>query len=204
MAAFLTHSDHRFDVTRRHNSGHEMSTHPILRRAVMFGGLTAWGAASRAQPPAGLLSMAPPALLEYASSALARLIDDARQQAIADGLRPIPAGVYRSLLGYFPAALLQRTRFAGGGARPLTLPALAFSYGDAVAVTLGDVVLFKTERMAQGDLKTWAHELTHVMQYQRWGIDGFAEHYVHDSASVEHEAIANADRFANWMAHKPA
>jgi Domain of unknown function (DUF4157) len=147
--------------------------------------------------------MAPPALLEYASSALARLIDDARQQAIADGVRPIPAGVYRSLLGYFPAALLQKCRFAGGGARSLTLPALAFAYGDAVAVTLGDVVLFKSERMAQTDLKIWAHELTHVMQYQRWGVDGFAERYVRDSAAVEQEAIDNANRFMAWATHKP-
>ena len=169
----------------------------------MFGGLSAWGAA-RAQPPAGSLSMAPPALLEYATSALTRLIEDARHQAIADGVRPIPQGIYRSLLGYFPAALLQKTRFAGGGARPLTLPALAFGYGDAVAVTLSDVVLFKSERMAQTDLKVWAHELTHVMQYQRWGIEGFAERYVHDSAAVEQEAIDNANRFMAWVTRKPA
>ena len=45
-------------------------------------------------------------------------------------------------------------------------------------MTLGDVVLFKTEQMAETDLKVWAHELTHVMQYQRWGIEGFAERYV--------------------------
>ena len=178
-----------------------MSTQTFMRRAIMFGGLTAWVGA-RAQPPAGLLSVAPPALLDYAATALTRLIEDARQQAIADGVRPIPAGVYRSLLGYFPAALLQKVRFASGGAQPLTLPALAFAYGDAVALTLGDVVQFKQERTAQSDLKIWAHELTHVMQYQRWGIDGFAERYVRDSAHVEQEAIDNADRFMAWLAHK--
>jgi hypothetical protein len=146
--------------------------------------------------------MAPPALRQYAGSALARLIEEARQQAIADGVRPIPAGIYRSLLGYFPAALLQKVRFASGDAQPLTLPALAFAYGDAVALTLGDVVQFKTERMAQADLKTWAHELTHVMQYQRWGVDGFAQRYVRDSAEVEQEAIDNANRFMAWLAHR--
>lgn len=168
----------------------------------MFGGLTAWGSA-RAQPPAGVLSSAPPPLLDYAGRALAGLIEDARQHAIADGVSPMPASVYRGLLGYFPAALLQRTRFAVGGAQALSLPALAFSYGDAVALTVGEVVLFKSARSAQGDLKLWAHELTHVMQYQRWGIPGFATRYVSDSASVEQEAIDNANRFAEWMTHRP-
>lgn len=167
----------------------------------MFGGLTSWVGAA-AQPPAGVLSMAPPALLEYAASALARLIEESRQQAIADGVRPVPPRISRSLLGYFPAALLQKVRFVSGSAQPLTLPALAFGYGDAIALTLGDVVRFKTEKMAQSDLKTWAHELTHVMQYQRWGIEGFAERYVRDSAAVEREAIDNADRFMAWLSRK--
>jgi hypothetical protein len=127
------------------------------------------------------------------------LIDEARQQAIADGVRPIPPGVYRSLLGYFPAALLQKCRFAVGNAHALTLPALAFSYGDATAITLGDVVLFKNELVAETDVKVWAHELTHVMQYQRWGTEGFAERYVRDSGVVEQEAVDNANRFADWL-----
>jgi hypothetical protein len=29
-------------------------------------------------------------------------------------------------------------------------------------------------------------------------MDGFATHYVQDSAAVETEAAANADRFATW------
>jgi hypothetical protein len=141
-------------------------------------------------------------LLDYAGSALARLIEDTRQQAIADGVRSIPPAIYRSLLGYFPAALLQRCRFASGSARALTLPALAFSYGDATAITLGDVVLFKSAKVAQSDLRVWAHELTHVMQYQRWGIEGFADRYVRDSRAVEQEAIDNANRFIAWLPNR--
>jgi hypothetical protein len=163
-----------------------------MRRSLLLGAL-AWVFPARAQPAIA------PGLLGYASSALAGLINEARQQAIADGVRPIPAAVYRSLLGYFPTILLQKCRFAAGDSGALTLPALAFSYGDATAITLGEVVLFKSERAAQDDLKLWAHELTHVMQYQRWGIDGFADRYVHDSASVEQEAIDNANRFAAWL-----
>ncbi|HEY0181386.1 MAG TPA: DUF4157 domain-containing protein [Rhodopila sp.] len=140
----------------------------------------------------------PAGLLDYAAGTLAALIDAGRQQAIADGVRPIPPGVYRALLGYFPAALLQKCRFAEG-AHALTLPALAFSYGDATAITLGDVVLFRNDRTAESDLKVWAHELTHMMQYQRWGVEGFAEHYVRDSHAVEQEAIDNAARFMDWL-----
>ncbi len=163
-----------------------------MRRSFLLG-CVAWALPARAQP------VIAPGLLDYAGSALAGLIDDARQQAIADGVRSSPAPVYRSLLGYFPAALLQRCRFATGSSRALTLPALAFSYGDATAITLGDVVLFKAETVAQSDLKVWAHELTHVMQYQRWGVDGFAARYVRDSQAVEQEAIDNANRFMAWL-----
>ncbi len=152
----------------------------------------AWALPARAQPEI------PAALLEYAGGALGEIIDTARQQAIADGVRPMPTSVYRALLGYFPPTLLQRCRFATGNSRALTLPGLAFSYGDAAAITLGDVILFKSERLAETDFKVWAHELTHVMQYERWGVEGFAGHYVRDSAAVEQEAIDNANRFAAW------
>ena len=163
-----------------------------MHRFLLLAGLV-WALPVRAQP------VIAPGLLDYAASALAALIDGARQQAIADGVRPVPTGVYRALLGYFPAALLQKSRFAVGRAGALTLPALAFSYGDATAITLGDVVMFKDEHVAESDLKVWAHELTHMMQYQRWGIEGFAERYVRDSAAVEREAVENANRFVAWL-----
>lgn len=163
-----------------------------MRRFLLLAGL-AWVLPVRAQPAIA------PGLLDYAASALATLIDDARRQAIADGVRPIPPGVYRSLLGYFPAALLRKCRYGTGTSSTLTLPALAFSYGDATAITLGDIVLFKSKLVAETDLKVWAHELTHVMQYQRWGIEGFAERYVRDNGAVEREAIDNANRFTAWL-----
>ncbi len=163
-----------------------------MRRFLLLAGF-AWIMPVRAQPAIAS------GLLDYAAGTLAELIDGARQQAIADGVRPIPPGVYRSLLGYFPAALLRTCRFAAAGANALTLPALGFSYGDATAIALGEVVLFKNERVAERDLKVWAHELTHVMQYQRWGIHDFADRYVRDSGGVEHEAIDNATRFAAWL-----
>jgi Domain of unknown function (DUF4157) len=162
-----------------------------MRRSVLVAPI-AWALPARSQ------TAIPPALMGYAGEALASLIDDARRQAIVDGVLPLPPGIYRSLLGFFPADLLQKVRFGIGGAAPLDLPSLTFSYGDAVAMTLGEIVLFKSEQQAKTDTKVWAHELTHVMQYQRWGIEGFADRYVRDSAAVEREAIDNANRFVAW------
>jgi hypothetical protein len=148
--------------------------------------------------PARAQTRIAPQLQDYASEALAALIEDARRQAIADGVSAIPPGIYRSLLGFFPADPLQKARFAMGRTDTLDLPSLTFTYGDAIAMTLGEVIIFRSERDAKTDTTLWAHEMTHVMQYQRWGIEGFADRYVRDSAAVEREAIDNAKRFAAW------
>jgi len=174
-----------------------------MRSADLLGALAARATAlrgwSRFDPPTTGSAQVGPGDLGQTVNTLTHLIESARQQAIADGVRPIPAAVYRSLIGYFPPILLRKTRFAGDRADALTAPALAISSGDAAAVTLGEIVLFKTELAAQCDLKLWAHELTHVMQYQRWGIDGFADHCVQDCTAVRQEADDNADRFMAWL-----
>jgi len=90
---------------------------------------------------------------------------------------------------------MQAVRWSVGG-NQLSLPGLALQYGDATAITLIDVVLFRREADAEEDAKLWAHELTHVGQYRRWGVEGFAARYVADSGALEREASDNADRFA--------
>ena len=176
-----------------------------MHRTDLLAALAAWATRTRArpQPESAPVESSPvrPALVDvdHAVGALTHLIETTRQQVIAEGVRPIPTAVYRSLLGYFPPILLRKTRFAGDRADALTSPALVFPAEDAAAVTLGEIVLFKTERLAQSDLKLWAHELTHVMQYQRWGIDGFADHCLHNCSAVRQEANDNADRFMAWL-----
>jgi Domain of unknown function (DUF4157) len=132
---------------------------------------------------------------------LAELIQSAREVAIANGVRPVPPQIHRALLGYFPDAMLRRVRFAAGHADPITIPGLAMSYGDIDAVTLVDVVLVRDEYAAGSDAKLWAHELTHVMQYERWGVEAFAARYLQDTNAVEQEARDNADRFVAWSEH---
>jgi hypothetical protein len=82
------------------------------------------------------------------------------------------------------------------------LPALSFRFGDAAAIALIDVVMFRNERDAQNNPKLWAHELTHIQQYQRWGVLDFAKRYVKDHGGVEAEADANAERFASWYSRR--
>jgi hypothetical protein len=145
----------------------------------------------------------PPEVSAYAAGVLAQWIEDSRAQAIQRGVQPVPPAIYRALLGYFPASLLNEVRYRSGTAPADHLPFLAFRYGDALALTLDDVIVFR-DRAAEGDLKLWAHELTHVMQYRRWGVGGFAARYLADPGGVEREAYANADRFIAWhhrMAH---
>jgi hypothetical protein len=62
------------------------------------------------------------------------------------------------------------------------------------AVTFGEVVVFSDGTEAQEDIELWAHELTHVVQYETRGIDTFASDYLRDFNGMESEASSNASR----------
>ena len=173
-----------------------------MRRSFFFAPLT-WalpgalpGAlTARAQPAI------PPSLLDRGSALLADLIHSARESAIANGVKPMPPQIHRALLGYFPDAMLRKVRHTSGQADAITVPGLAMSYGHIDAVTLVDVILFRDDDAARTDAKLWAHELTHVMQYERWGVEGFAMRYLQDHEAIEQEARTNADRYVAWSEH---
>lgn len=165
-----------------------------MRRSLFFAPF-AWAFPAQAQ------TKIPPTLLDRSSGLLAELIQSSREAAIANGVRPMPPQVHRALLGYFPDAMLRKVRYASGHADAITIPGLAMSYGHIDAVTLVDVMLFRDDEAARSDAKLWAHELTHVMQYERWGVEGFAMRYLQDANAVEQEARTNADRFVAWSEH---
>lgn len=139
---------------------------------------------------------------EAAATALATAINEARLKAIAGGVRPIPSLISRSLLGYFPEALIRRCRCAVGDAAPLKLPSFRVAYGSGASLALVETIIFRAERTAQSDLKEWARLLTHVMQFQRWGVEDFARRWIDDRAAVEQEAATNAARFTTWLHEK--
>jgi hypothetical protein len=166
----------------------------FVRRSFLLAPL-AWARPARARPAI------PPSLLDQAAKLLAELIQSARESAIGAGVKPVPPQIHRALLGFFPDAILRKTRYTAGHSDTITLPGLALTYGHADAVTLGDVIMFRDDHAARTDAKLWAHEMTHVMQYERWGTEGFAKRYLQDYDAVEQEARDNADRYVSWSEH---
>jgi hypothetical protein len=61
------------------------------------------------------------------------------------------------------------------------------------AITLGDVIVFSDGGTAQNDLALWAHELTHVLQYENMGIETFAFEYLYDWQDLESQAESNSN-----------
>ena len=118
---------------------------------------------------------------------LAGWIVSERDAAKARGVEPIPASIRAALEGYVREPTLERVRWREG-ASELSLPQNVIRFGHVPAVTLDDVIVFQERRAALEDPKLWAHELKHVMQFEEWGVDGFARRYLADYEAVESEA----------------
>jgi hypothetical protein len=106
---------------------------------------------------------------EAAGPALAEWIRASRSNVINAGVRPIPQHIRQALSGFIPENILDKVRYRSGWGNEVALPALSFRFGDAAAITLDDIVMFRNEQDAQTNTVLWAHELSHVMQYDRWG-----------------------------------
>jgi hypothetical protein len=127
-----------------------------------------------------------------AGAALAKAIRFSRMRARAAATFPIPPLLRERLAPYFPAAMLEKVRYSLAGRRVSLGSALASWHLKEGAVTLDDTVVFTNARAA-ADLRLWAHELTHVQQYDELGVDGFGRLYAFDWQLVEREAQANAE-----------
>jgi len=125
-----------------------------------------------------------------ARSALAPVLADwitrSRDDAIARGVDEMPSHIRAAFDSFVPAPILAQVRWRIDGDTGIT-GALVFQAGAVRAVTLDTVILFASAEEA-ANVKLWAHELYHVMQYRQWGIDGFAERFVDDRRTLEHDA----------------
>lgn len=131
------------------------------------------------------------AIVNPYAPAVAAAIRNAKAQALSRDPKSIPANIRAQLDPYFPQYILDRVRwsFSGNG----------FSLDNAIlnwfqqegAITLDSVIVFSGDPQVS-DLKLWAHELTHVMQYENMGIDSFAFTYLVSWASLEQQASDNA------------
>jgi hypothetical protein len=144
------------------------------------------------------------AVVATASSLLANWIVLSRDAALEQGVAEIPPSIRASFEGYVPDATLARVRWRAGGAWDLSLPQNAFAFQDAQAVTLDYVIVFADEDEALHDPKLWAHELKHVMQFEEWGVGGFATRYVSDNVAVESEATEYRWQFMKLRGLVPA
>lgn len=180
-----------------------------LRDAITAGLLAAAAGPLAADGLAGLGSVTalpwPPGLAqagtELAGAALAALIREGMAEAAWFGLRPLEPSMRARMEKHFPQAMLDRVRWgiAPEGSR---LRAALFGSGPVDAVTLGDAIVFR-DAAAAGDARLVAHELAHVLQYERWGVEGFTRRYVVDAAGLEAEAHAVADAWADVLRVSP-
>lgn len=123
---------------------------------------------------------------------LAQAIRHAEAQASRAGAKPIPAPMIEILTPYFDAELLRSVRWTIGTGRVDLGTFLTEQYMDEGAVALNRQVVFSSERLTE-NVWIWAHELAHVEQYRRKGVNGFAAAYIADWQAVEREATERAN-----------
>lgn len=137
-------------------------------------------------------------LVQATAPLLQEAIARSRDDALRSGVSPIPPDIRLNLEGFIPASVLSQVRFRVKGGGDLSLQVNAIRYGEANAIALDYVVVFKNQDDALYNPALWAHELTHISQYQRWGIRDFAIRYVRDYAAVEKEAYEAETRYVAW------
>lgn len=130
--------------------------------------------------------------LAHTGPALATAIRLARTEALRSKAQRIPADLKRALRRHYPRAVLDRARWIVAAPQSRLGQLLARWPVKEGAVTLDEIIVFKTPRAA-GDRRLFAHELAHVDQYRKLGIDGFAARYAAHREQMEGEARAKAE-----------
>jgi hypothetical protein len=136
-----------------------------------------------------------------AGRAMASAIQIARDETLKAGTQPIPPAIKAALAQAFPAEMLERVTYRVGKEGSLAIQ--AFQYGDIQAMTLIDVIVFQKEQDALTNAGLWAHELTHVRQYDAWGVEEFARRYTQNYKEIEDEAYGFQAQFEQKMGAKP-
>lgn len=132
--------------------------------------------------------------LNLAAARLEAWLLQSRQAALRAGTEPIPLMIRAQLAPFYDDALLDDVRFRVGITDEMDAATVMLQNPDVQAVTLVDVVVFRSAAAAEQDATLWAHELWHVQQYREWGTDGFAQRYTRDFQSVEGPAYEMQER----------
>jgi hypothetical protein len=138
--------------------------------------------------------------LEAEVHASASLVSDwiwaSRNDAVSAGVSPIPFHIYQRLRNYYSDDLLQRVYYRVGRGNELSLPNLAFGLYHRDAIALYDVIVFRRGYDAENDDELWAHEVAHIDQYMRWGLQKFSIRYLRSWNSVEAEARHHEHKYS--------
>lgn len=135
---------------------------------------------------------------QLAAPALATWISASRNSAASGGTYWIPARVKDYLKNYYNDDVLNLAKYKVGDSGILNTARTAFNNQEVNAVTLIDVIVFRSENEAQ-DIPLWAHELKHVQQYKEWGVKDFAIRYARDFNSVENPGYAIQKKVADAL-----
>ncbi|HSE62716.1 MAG TPA: DUF4157 domain-containing protein, partial [Thermoanaerobaculia bacterium] len=110
------------------------------------------------------------ALLAPHGAALAAAIRNGAAQALSDA-RPIPPDVRAVLSRFFPPYILDKAQWNVYDPNRIAIDGAIFGWFNSEgAITLDRVVVFRDAAVAQSDWRLWAHELTHVSQYDNMGV----------------------------------
>ncbi|MBM3482943.1 MAG: DUF4157 domain-containing protein [Alphaproteobacteria bacterium] len=141
------------------------------------------------------LSRALPEGKTLAVTSLSQVIETAHGLALPHA-RPIPDSIKATLAPYFPATpwVLDKARWVvaeeiGG------LTEIIMLNPDVGAMTVNDIVIFRSKDDAESNAPLWAHELVHVLQFQALGVDAFAKEYLETGGrALEKEAEEFGER----------
>lgn len=135
----------------------------------------------------------------FAAPALQKWIETSRHEAMKGDVRPVPTSIRTHLARFFDASLLDSVRYKVGDTGVLNTARLAFNNHEVQAVTLIDLVVFRSAQDAKSNIPLWAHELWHVQQFRDWGVKDFAVNYARDFNAVEDAAKAKERQVADSL-----
>ncbi|WP_312070085.1 eCIS core domain-containing protein [Lelliottia nimipressuralis] len=139
------------------------------------------------------------ALVQATAPVLQEAIARSRDDALKNGVSPVPNDIKNNLRGFIPDKILDVAMYRVQGGGDLSLQVNSIRYGEAQAITLDYVIVFKDQNDALYNPTLWAHELTHVQQYQDWGLKDFAIRYVRNYRDVESPAYEQETRYIAWV-----
>lgn len=134
---------------------------------------------------------------EALAPALSRWLAASAESARRGGVSPVPPEIRTALEGFVDDATLQRLSYRIGGGGVTSIQTLAFLHPHVRAITLDGVIVFRDAENAAKP-RYWVHEIAHLEQIRRSGLEGFARRYIADAGAVEAEAWALTDRYLAW------